>query len=142
MGANNMLTIPLYLEVQPGLGSKPVLYLKENMQSVRVDLFVVERGHLTGDYGRACVIKGTLPDKSRLYIKSSTTGDWGRLKITLWTRDVRKMVTAPGTYECTVTILNASSSEVTEQNHMNFDTVSMLPFTVVVGRAPGRDGNA
>ena len=142
MGANNMLKIPLYLEAQPGLAAKPVLYLKEDMQSVNVELFIVERGFLTTEYGKACVITGTLPDGSRLFLKSTTSGDWGRTKIIIGTANLKKMCQVPGKYKCTVSILDAESTGVSEANYLDYDIVSMLPFWVVVDKAPGREGNA
>ena len=142
MGVNNMLKIPLYLEAQPGLAAKPVLCLKEDMQSVNVEIFILERDFLTTEYGKVCVITGTLPDGTRLFLKSYTSGDWGRKKIIIGTSGLKKMCSVPGKYKCTVSILDTESNRVSEADYLDYDIVSMLPFWVVVDKAPGREGNA
>lgn len=139
MSENSMLTIPVYLEAQPGMGAKPELHLKERMNSVIVELYILDRTGLSDILSKTCVIRGTLPGGERLFMRSSVVGDWGRYKVTLYNYNAKKMCATAGTYECTLTVLD-TTSPVNENNFMDCDMQTVLPFTVVVEKTARRTG--
>ena len=142
MAANSMLTIPVYLEAQPAMGIYPELHLKEKMTGTVVEFFILDRADLVDVLWRMCVITGTRPDGSKLFITSSTTGDWNRFKVRLGAANVSKLCTVTGRYKCELTIINSHNVMITENNYMDFPIQTVLPFMVVVDKAAGRDVNA
>ena len=142
MGANNMLILPVYLEAQPAMGAKPELHLKEGMGAVNVDLYILDRTGLTNVLAKRCVVKAVLPDGSKLFFTAFTTAEWGKFRIRIGTANVRKMCEVPGTYDCTVSILNTGSASVNANNYMEYDMLTVLPFRVIVSEAARRGEDA
>ena len=139
MSVNSMLTIPVYLETSPGMGAKPELHLKERMNSTVVELFILDRTGLSDILSKTCVIRGTLPGGEKLFLRGTLTGDWGRYKVSIYAANVKKMCVTAGTYECTLSVLNVNTP-VTEDNFMDYDMLTVLPFIVVVEQTARRTG--
>ncbi len=139
---NNMLTIPVYLESQPAMGAKPELHLKERMNSVTVELYILDRTGLSDLLSKTCVVSGRLPGGERFFYRTTLVGDWGRYRVSIYNRYVRMMCQTAGTYECNLTVLDARSASVTEDTFMDYDAHTVLPFTVIVEKAARRTGNA
>ena len=142
MSASAMLKIPVYLEAQPGMRTKPELHLKERMGSVTVELFILDRTGLSDIMGKTCVISGTLPGGEKLFIRSSLVADWGRYKVSIYNSNVKKMCKTAGKYECTLSVLDNGNASVNESNFTDYDTHTVLPFTVVVEQTARRGAYA
>ena len=142
MGIQNMLVITVYLQAQPGMGVRPELHLKQRMGSVCVDLYLPETEGLVDAGSKRCVIRGTRPDGSRLFFTSYSLTEWRSIRIRLGAGNVKSMCEVPGTYECTVTVLNTKSASVNQNNFMDYDMLTILPFTVVVSEAARRTEDA
>lgn len=134
MSADNMLVQTVYLDPQPG-GIKPEVHLKVGAKSQRLRLMVSPGGVLTDYIYKPCIIRATLPDGADFFTTSSCNFENRRISMTLYSSQVSRMVTVPGRYKCTLTIVN-TEDRVTKDNFMDYDFMSVLPFTVVVhGRA-------
>lgn len=130
MSADNMLVQTVYLDPQPG-GIKPEVHLKVGAKSQRLRLMVSPGGVLTDYIYKPCIIRATLPDGTDFFTTSSCNFENRRISMTLYSSQVSRMVTVPGRYKCTLTIVN-TEDRVTKDNFMDYDFMSVLPFTVVV----------
>ena len=140
MAMTNMLTIQLHLDSQPG-GVSPELHLKEGCTSVAVELLVMTGKALIDTQGKYCVVRGILPDGTELFIPVFSGYYDGKVLLHLYSSDAKKMATVPGEYKCTMTILN-TTSKPTRANYMNYDYLTVLPFTVIVHEKARRDEDA
>ena len=130
MSANTMLSLSIYLEPQP-CGVSPELRLKVGMTATEVKLLLPYDEALGAVLAKRCVIKGKLPDGNDLFLQANSQGYVLTTYVRLRYSEVMKMAAAPGTYKCTLTILDAQSN-VTRDNYMEYDFLTVLPFTVVV----------
>lgn len=130
-----MLTITLHLDAQPG-GVIPELHLKQASTSTAVTLRLPRDEFLIDATMKPAVVKGILPDGSELFISASTENSYGKLQVELGEHFVRQMNPAAGKYKCTLTILN-EGSVITRENYMDYDFLSVLPFTVIVHEKAG-----
>ena len=137
MGAGNMLERSVHLEVQPG-GIKPELHLKQGTTSMRIRLLVptpsiaAPTGGIPSDYiYKPCVIRGTRPDGEAIFCTSSLTVENRRMCARIYEQNVRIMAAVEGSYKCTLTIVDTRDT-VRRENYMNYNFLTVLPFTVVV----------
>ena len=137
MAFNNMLTITVQLEQQPG-GISPELHLKEGSTAVNVHLLLLKGKALVDVKQKYCVIRGIKPDGKELFLTSFSGLYDDRIQVQLYAGDVSQMASAAGTYRCTMTILN-TTTKPTRSNYMNYDFLTVLPFTVIVHEKAGRD---
>jgi hypothetical protein len=72
-----------------------------------------------------------LPDGTDFFTTGSTSLVDTELTATLFNQDVERMTSAVGKFRCTLTILD-SAQQVTRQNYMNRNFLTVLPFTVIV----------
>ena len=140
MAQSNMLTLSLYLDAQPG-SIIPELHLKEGCSSVEVNLLIRNRTLLPNAVSKDFYIKGILPDGTELFRRGYTTYNdvyvLGQMRV----GDIKLMAKVAGKYQCTITIVN-TQSHPTRQQLMNYDFVTVLPFTVIVHPKARRDENA
>lgn len=134
MSASNMLTHTLRLERQPG-GVMPELRLKKNTRSAEVMLIVPPGAALTEAGQKRCVIKATLPDGTALFETSFTQLVRREIAAEISRPAVGRMTAAVGEYKCTLTILNTANA-VSRSDYMNYDFLTVLPFTVIVYDRP------
>jgi len=140
MAMNNMLTLTMFLDAQPG-GVKPELHLKEDCSSVHVEFLILHSENLSGADGKDCIIKGIRPDGTEVFLRSFTGNSNGKISAHFYQGDVRNLASAAGTYECTLSICN-TTSHPTRNNYMNYDFITVLPFTVIVQEKARRDADA
>ena len=138
MGVTNMLTYTLRLDQQPG-GVSPELHLKQNADSVYIQFIITPGSTLTNAIPKRCVVKGIRPDGAELFLTCFSQWLDHELSVTLYRDNVRRMVPAIGAYRCTLTILDTDAS-VTRENYMNYDCLTVLPFTVIVHEAALQEG--
>lgn len=138
MAQSNMLTMSLHLTAHPAEGIIPELKLKERMNSVNVDLLLPgNMGKAEGE-DRTGVVKGILPDGSRLFLAYNALTSYEKTRVRILNGGIRRMCTLPGSYLCTLTILNAYYLNVNENNHTDYDAVTVLPFRAVIEEAARR----
>ena len=138
MAAANMLEHSVHLEAQPGW-IKPELHLKQGTNSMRIRLLVptpklvtISANGIPTDYiYKPCVIKGTRPDGREIFSISSLTVENRRMCARIYEQTVRDMAAIEGSYKCTLTVVNTGET-VDRNNYMNYDILTVLPFTVVV----------
>ena len=130
MASDNMLVMAVHLDPQPG-GIKPELHLKQGTKSMRVRLLVNPGGVLTDYIYKPCFIRATLPDGTEFFTTSSCNFENRRISITLHSNQVSRMTAVHGRYKCTLTIVN-TEDRVTRDNCMDYDFMTVLPFTVEV----------
>ena len=140
MAQSNMLTLSLHLDAQPG-SIIPELHLKEGCTSVEVNLLIKDRTLLPNATSKDFYIRGVLPDGTELFRRGFTTYNdvyvLGQMRV----GDIKLMAKVPGRYQCTITIAN-TQKHPTRQQLMNYDFVTVLPFTVVVHPKARRDEDA
>ena len=129
MAANKMLTLHVRLDAQPG-GVVPELHLKTGIRSAEVKLYVDSEGMLDA-MNKRVVIRGVLPDGTELFLNEFTGSEDHLLMISIDGSMVSQMAAVPGTYKCSATILDTSLT-VTRKNYMNYEFLTVLPFTVIV----------
>ena len=130
MSASNMLKQTLRLEAQPG-GIRPELRMKKNTTSSEVMLIVPPGSVLTNAGQKRCVIRAVLPDGTELFETDFTEMYRRELAVEIQRPQVTRMTAVEGSYRCTLTILNTRDS-VTRTTYMNYDFLTVLPFTVNV----------
>jgi len=130
MSASNMLKQTLRLEAQPG-GIRPELRMKKNTTSSEVMLIVPPGSVLTNAGQKRCVIRAVLPDGTELFETDFTEMYRRELAVEIQRPQVTRMTAVEGSYRCTLTILNTTEA-VTRATYMNYDFLTVLPFTVNV----------
>ena len=138
MAASSMLTIPVHLEAHPAQGIVPEVHLKEQMNSVILDLLIAGSMGMDSKKNYTGVIKGILPDGSKLFLSNGVSVTYSRTLVRVFNTGVKQMCTLPGTINCTLTIMPGYYVNVNEKNHMNYDSVTVLPFRIVVEEAARR----
>lgn len=127
MSAYNMLVHTLRLS--PTIGSiEPQLHLKESASSVECHCIIVTDDLTAFPQGMTCVIRGTKPDGSELFICSASARENGQVMVSILCED---MASTPGTYRCTLTFLN-TNVVVRRDTYADYDFATVLPFTVIV----------
>ena len=140
MAMNNMLTLYLYLDTQPG-GVLPELHLKENCSSVHLYLIIRDVSNMTDIATKDCLIRGIRPDGSELYIRLAMGLVDGVYSVHLYNGDVKKLAAVAGTYKCTLSIAD-TRAHPTRNNYMDYDFQTVLPFQVIVYENAGGDADA
>ena len=135
MAIGNMMERSVFLEPQPG-SVIPELHLKQRSKALRIRLLVPYAGLITDYIYKPCVIKATLPDRSAFFAVSGCTQENRRICARIYETDIAKMTAVPGRYKCTLTIVNTDAA-VTRDNYMNYDILTVLPFTVIVEKRAG-----
>ena len=135
MAIGNMMERSVFLEPQPG-GILPELRLKHRTKALRIRLLVPYADVITDYIYKPCVIRATLPDQSAFFAISGCTQENRRICARLYESDIAKMTAWPGKYKCTLTIVNTANA-VTRDNYMNYDILTVLPFTVIVEKRAG-----
>lgn len=134
MGADSMLTQTVYLDPHPG-GIRPELHLKQGTNSMRMRLMIstgrLPDGVLTDFIYKPCILRATLPDGTEFFATSACDFENRRICVRLYSTTIRRMTRTAGRYKCTLTIVN-TEEHLTRENYMNFDFMTVLPFTVVV----------
>ena len=85
---------------------------------------------------KPCVIKATIPDGTAFFATSSCNYENRKLSVGIYNYSVSGLTAVTGRFQCTVTIVNAEGA-LTRQNYMNYDILTVLPFTVVVEKRAG-----
>ncbi len=138
MAVSNMLERTVHLDPQPG-GILPELHLKKGTKSMRIRLLVRPGTVITEYILKPCVIKATLPDGAELFAASSCLLENRRICARIYEQTVAQMTSTAGKYKCTLTIVNTEDA-VNRNNYMNYDILTVLPFTVVIHeRARGNE---
>ena len=134
MGADNMLTQTVYLDPNVS-GIRPELHLKQGTNSMRMRLMIstgsLPSGVLTDAIYKPCVLRAILPDGTEFFATSGCNFENRRICVRLYSSVVRKMTQVVGRYRCTLTIVDADVN-LNRKNYMNFNFLTVLPFTVVV----------
>ena len=140
MAMNSMLTQALYLDAQPG-GVSPELHLKEGCSSAEVDLLIRNRTLLPNAVSKDFYVRADRPDGSELFFRGFTTARDVYILGHLYNNNLRELAKTAGKYQCNITIVNTKSHPARQQL-MNYDFVTVLPFTVIVHPKARRDENA
>ena len=130
MSAGNMLEMTVHLDPQPG-GVLPELHLKKGARSMRIYLKVAPSGVITDYIYKPAIVKATLPDGTEFFATGGCSYENRRITVTLYEYQVRQMTAVAGRYKCTLTMLNTSDN-VNRSNYMDYNFLTVLPFTVVV----------
>ncbi len=130
MASNSMITHTLRLDPTVG-GIEPHLHLKEGCSAVGVKLLLTSEDTTPFPQGMWCVVRGRKPDGSGLFLRSASAREDGKVLVDIPRSDVEKMAEVHGEYKCTLTFLEADRN-VTRENYMEFDFLTVLPFTVIV----------
>ena len=130
MNASEMLKHTLRLEAQPG-GVRPELRLKKNTTSSAVMLIIPPGTALANANKKRCVIRATLPNGTELFETGFTEMIRREVAAEIQRPQVTRMTAAEGSYKCTLTILDTTEA-VSRETYMNYDFLTVLPFTVNV----------
>ena len=133
MASNSMLTYTVRLDQQPG-GVSPEIHLKQGANSMNIQFILSPSTTLINANAKRCVIRGTRPDGSAVFITSFSVWENHEIMVSLYSYDITKLVAVPGEYKCTLTILDVNA-QVTRETYMNYDFLTVLPFTVIVHQA-------
>ena len=138
MASNSMLTYTVRLDQQPG-GIPPEIHLKQGADSMNIQFIIAPGDTLTDVNAKRCVIRGTRPDGSALFITSFSVWENHEIMVSLYSYDIKKLVATAGEYKCTLTILDVNA-QVTRETYMNYDFLTVIPFTVIVHQAAYEEG--
>lgn len=134
MGTDTLLTQTVYLDPTVG-GIRPELHLKQGTNAMRMRLMIstgsLPDGVLTDFIYKPCVLRATLPDGTDFFATSACDFENRRICVRLYNSAVRRMTQAAGRYRCTLAIVNTKEN-LNRENYMNFDFMTILPFTVVI----------
>ena len=137
MSILNMLTITLHLDPQPG-GVSPELHLKEGSTSVEVELLIMAGDALSDTKQKYSVLKGIRPDGEEIFVPIYTGIYDDKVLAKIPYGDMGKLTGAAGSYTCTLTLLD-TSERVSRETYMNYNFLTVIPFTVIVHEKAGRD---
>ena len=136
MSVAEMLSLQLTLDTHPG-SVPPTLHLKQGASSLSLTVYFETDGLAIND-SRACIVKGTRPDGSELYITTTSLGGTG---VFLTSASMRKMAEVAGKYLVEITIFDARSG-ITRRNASLHDTLTTAKFYVNVENSAYREEEA
>ena len=139
MSAIEILSLQMTLDTKPG-GIPPVLHLKKGASSLGLTIYFRPEG-LVLDETKTCIVKGTRPDGSELYITTVTLGSGGNIRIMLASANMKKLSEIPGKYLAEATIFDTKSG-ITRRNISLHDTVTTAKFYVDVEDSAYREEEA
>ena len=86
---------------------------------------------LTNASQKRCVIRAVLPNGTELFETGFTEMIRREVAAEIQRPQVTRMTAAEGRYKCTLTILDTTEA-VSRETYMNYDFLTVLPFTVNV----------
>lgn len=140
MAATTMFHRSLNIDGAPG-SIPPVIYLKQGTNSGSITVFIeIGEGYST-TAEHFCIIKGTRPDGSELYIEA-TTGGWSNtLRVSITRSYLKQISEVAGKYLMEITIFN-SSNKISRRNVSGYDTITTAKVYVDVIACAYREEDA
>ena len=141
MAASTMLKQQLFLDPQPG-SIPPVIHLKQGTSSGSLEVYITEgKGYTSGGTRHYCILKGTKPDGTELYITGTMLVAETTSRIVYNGENLNSMSLAPGEYLAELTVFDTANA-VTRRNVSRYDTLTTMKFRIIVEENAYREEDA